>query len=150
MLISFDEKPSRKDFLKISVNAVNIYDGEILLSGVAVLVHPFDVLTTFAVLLKQHFAGAADKTGGKTGGVLMVSIGQVFHLTLDIGIVAEEVLLRDAEGTPLGVALIAQLNCHLRRHFPEFLFQLVLVIDHKSIEISLRSLCKQTQSQSSP
>ena len=89
------------------LNAVHIDDGEILLSSVAVLIHPFNILPAFAVLLEQHFAGAADKAGSKAGCILLVSIGQVFYLTLDIWIVTEEVLLRDAEGTPLGVALIA-------------------------------------------
>ena len=64
------------------LNAVHIDDGEILLSGITVLIHPFNIVPTLAVLLEQHFAGTAHKTGGKAGCILMIGVGQVFYLTL--------------------------------------------------------------------
>ena len=51
------------------LDSVYIDDGEILLSGVTVFVHPFDVLATFAVLLKQHFTSAANKAGCKARSI---------------------------------------------------------------------------------
>ena len=47
------------------LDAVYIHDGEILPAHITIFVYTLNVITVLTILLKQHFASAADETGGK-------------------------------------------------------------------------------------
>ena len=118
----------------LMLNRIHIDDGEILLSGIAVFIHPLNIGATLAVLLKQHFRGAAHEAGGKAGGIFHIGIVQVFDLVLHTGVILEEVLLRDMECGFLRVEQQAHLFCHIGCDIKEFLFQSMLIVDDKGIE----------------
>ena len=86
-------------------DAVHIDNGKILLPGIAVFVYPFNIVSALTMLLKQHFTGAADNTGSKTGSVLLVGIGEIFRFVLHIRVITEEILFRNMECAETGSSL---------------------------------------------
>ena len=114
--------------------AVHIYNREILLTRVSVFVDPLNIFTLFAILLKQHFTGAADETCGKAGGILVVGVREIFNLALNAGVIFEEILFRDMECADFRIQHQTHLLRHLRRNITEFFFQLVLIVDDEGVE----------------
>ena len=101
------------------LNTVQIYDGEILLAGIAILVYPVDIDAVLTVLFKELLAGAAYETGREAGGITAVCAGKIPDLIFYIGIVTEKILLRKGEDTLFGVKDTG-LKCHVSRDIPEF------------------------------
>ncbi len=116
--------------------AVHIYDGEVLLTRVTVLIDPLNIITLLAILLEQHFTGAADEACGKAGRILVVGVSEVFYLALNAGVVFKEVLLRNMKYACFRMQSYTHLLRHLRRNITEFLFQLMLIVDDKGVEFS--------------
>ncbi len=79
------------------VQTVQIHDGEILLAGITVFIHPFDIIPAFAELLEQLLGGAADEGCGVARCVFFIRIGKILDFFFYSGIVFEEILLRDVE-----------------------------------------------------
>lgn len=74
---------------------IQIYDREVLLTAVAVLVDPVYIVMTFTILLEQLLRNTADQRGGKSGSVVLVGVAQIFDFFLHARIVLEEVLIRN-------------------------------------------------------
>ena len=54
--------------------SVNIDDRKILLTGIAVFINPFNIITLFTMLFKEHFRRAANNAGSEARGIVMISI----------------------------------------------------------------------------
>jgi len=76
------------------VQTVQIHDGEILLAGITVFIHPFDIIPAFAELLEQLLGGAADEGCGVARCVFFIRIGKI----LDFFFYSGNVLKKSCSG----------------------------------------------------
>jgi hypothetical protein len=113
---------------------IQIYDREVLLTAVAVLVDPVYIVTTFAILLEQLLRHTADQRGGKSGSVFLISVAQIFDFFLHTRVVLEEVLIRNVKirylwfrHVHLNIALAL-----LGRRFSEFFLEQMLIVDKEA------------------
>ena len=64
------------------LKGIKVYDGEILLAGIAVFIHPFNIISAFTVLFKKLLGCTANKRSGKAGGLFLIGIAEILNFFL--------------------------------------------------------------------